>query len=477
MNYKMIRYIIGWVLIFEALFMGVPLVTAVIYSESAFGAFITAILICLLCGALMIIKKPSNTTLYSREGYIIVALSWIALSVFGAIPFYLSGATESWIDALFETVSGFTTTGASVIANVEALPRAILIWRSFSQWIGGMGVLVFIMAFVSLSGGQNMHIMKAESPGPSVSKLVPRVKNTASILYAIYITLTVIQLAVLLLAGMDVFDAINTAFATAGTGGFAVRNDGMSSYSPTIQIIITVFMLLFSLSFNSYYLILHKKIKEAFNTEVRFFLIAVTASIVIMAVNISGMFSTPGEAIRQSAFAAASVVSTTGFSAADFNVWPELSRTILVVLMFMGACAGSTGGGIKASRIIILLKYMKNRLHLLVHPKRVQKITLDSHLVEDDVVQNVLLFAVCYVALFAVSFIILSLENYGGITNATAVVTAISNVGPGLGRVGPTQNFGFLSTTSKLVLAFDMLAGRLELFPILLLFMPSTWKK
>lgn len=477
MNYKMIRYIIGWVLIFEALFMLVPIATAVIYSENAVWSFALSVLICLLFGILMVLKKPSNTTLYAREGYIIVALSWIGLSVFGAVPFYASGVVTSWIDALFETVSGFTTTGASVIADIEALPKSIIIWRSFSQWVGGMGVLVFIMAFVSLSGGQNMLIMKAESPGPSVSKLVPRVKNTASILYAIYLILTVIQFITLLIAGMSVFEAVNTAFATAGTGGFPVKNDSMSSYSSAIQTIVIVFMLLFSLNFNAYYLLWHRKIKEAFNTEICFFLITVVVAVAVMAINIRGMFATTGEAVKQSAFAAIAVASTTGFVATDFNLWPGLSRTILVLLTFMGACAGSTSGGIKASRIVILLKSMKNRLKLLIHPRRVQKITMDSHPLENDVVQNVHLFMACYIVLFVASFVVLSLENYDGVTSFTAVASAISNVGPGFELVGPTRNFAFFSVPSKLVLIFDMLAGRLELFPMLLLILPSTWKK
>ena len=477
MNYRMIKNIIGWILIFEAIFMTVPLVTAIIYSESAVWAFVISILICAFIGGIMILGKPHDTTLYSREGYVIVALSWITLSIFGALPFYISGSVPSLTDALFETVSGFTTTGASVISDVEALPKALLMWRSFSHWVGGMGVLVFIMAFVSLSGGQNMHIMKAESPGPSVSKLVPRVKNTATILYAIYFFLTLTEFIILLFAGMSVFDAVNTAFATAGTGGFGIKNDSMASYSSTTQIIVTVFMLLFSLNFNFYYLLMHKKAKEAFNCEIRVFFATVFIAVTVMTLNIRGMFPTLSEAARQSAFAAASVVSTTGFAVADFNLWPELSRTILVLLMFMGACAGSTGGGIKASRIIILLKSMRNRLSQLIHPKRVQKIMMDSHSVEDDVVQTVYVFMICYIALFVVSFIMLSLDNYDAVTNFTAVTSAINNIGPGLELVGPTQNFAFFSTSSKFVLMFDMLAGRLELFPMLLLFSASTWKK
>ncbi len=477
MNYKMIKNILGWILIFEAIFMAVPLITAIIYSESAVISFIVSILICAAVGGLLIMNRPADTTLYSRDGYVIAAASWIALSIFGAFPFYISGAIPSYIDALFETVSGFTTTGASILTEIESLPKSILIWRSFTHWVGGMGVLVFIMAFVSLSGGQNMHIMKAESPGPSVSKLVPRVKNTATILYSLYFILTLTEFFVLLFAGMSVFEALNASFATAGTGGFGIKNDSINSYSSAIQIAITIFMLLFSINFNSYYLLLHRKPKEAFNTEVRVFAAIVISAIAIISLNVYHLFPSVQDAVKHSAFTVASIISTTGFATVDFNLWPELSRTILVLLMFIGACAGSTGGGMKVSRIIILVKSMKNSLNSLIHPKRVQKISIDSHPVDSEVVQNVYAFTVCYIIIFVVSFVVIAFDNHDLITNFTAVASTMNNIGPGLALVGPTQNFAFFSIPSKLVLIFDMLAGRLEVFPMLILFSRAVWKK
>lgn len=477
MNYKMIKNILGWILIFEAIFMAVPLITAIIYSESAVISFIVSILICAAVGGLLIMNRPADTTLYSRDGYVIAAASWIALSIFGAFPFYISGAIPSYIDALFETVSGFTTTGASILTEIESLPKSILIWRSFTHWVGGMGVLVFIMAFVSLSGGQNMHIMKAESPGPSVNKLVPRVKNTATILYSLYFILTLTEFFVLLFAGMSVFEALNASFATAGTGGFGIKNDSINSYSSAIQIAITIFMLLFSINFNSYYLLLHRKPKEAFNTEVRVFAAIVISAIAIISLNVYHLFPSVQDAVKHSAFTVASIISTTGFATVDFNLWPELSRTILVLLMFIGACAGSTGGGMKVSRIIILVKSMKNSLNSLIHPKRVQKISIDSHPVDSEVVQNVYAFTVCYIIIFVVSFVVIAFDNHDLITNFTAVASTMNNIGPGLELVGPTQNFAFFSIPSKLVLIFDMLAGRLEVFPMLILFSRAVWKK
>lgn len=477
MNYRMIANIMGWILIFESLFMAVPLITAVCCGEKEFWYFLITAAFCLLTGWLMILKKPVHKELYSREGNVIAALSWILLSIFGAIPFYISGAIPSYLDALFETVSGFTTTGASILSDVESMPRSILMWRSFTHWVGGMGVLVFIMAFLPLSGAQNMYIMKAESPGPSVSKLVPRVKSTALLLYKIYFVLTLAEFVVLLICGMSVFDALNTAFATAGTGGFGVYNDSMGSFSPAVQIVVTVFMILFAINFNSYFFLISGKIREAFNTEVCVFLIIVAAASGIITVNISGLFASMGEALRHSAFAVASLISTTGFGTVDFNLWPELSRTVLVLVMFIGACAGSTGGGIKVSRILILFKSMHKELLAIVHPKQIKKIKLDSHPIEHEVVRGVNVFMVAYLMIFVISLVMISFDNHDLITNFTAVAAAINNIGPGLELVGPTSNFAFFSAPAKVVLIFDMLAGRLELFPMLLLLTPSTWKR
>ncbi|MCM1524868.1 MAG: TrkH family potassium uptake protein [Ruminococcus sp.] len=477
MNFKMIRNILGWMLIFEALFMLVPIFTAAFYGEKEIFPFLASAAVCLLCGAASTVKKPENKALYSREGYVIVSLSWIMLSLFGALPFYLSGAIPSFADALFESASGFTTTGATILSAVEDLPRSILMWRSFTHWVGGMGVLVFVMAFIPLSGGQNMHIMKAESTGPSVSKLVPRVKTTALILYSIYFVLTFLEFILLLFGGMSVFEALNTAFSTAGTGGFGFRNDSMGSFSPYIQIVVTVFMLMFSVNFGSYYLAITGRLKEAVNTELLVFLSVVTVSSAVITFNVRGMFGTLSEAVRNVVFTVSSIMSSTGFSTADFDLWPELSRTIIVMLMFIGACAGSTGGGIKVSRIIILFKSMAKELEVMIHSKQVKKIKLDSHFIEHETVRSVNVYIICYILIFAISLIFVSFENHDLITNFTSVTTCINNMGPGLALTGPTQNFGFFSVPTKMVLIFDMIAGRLELFPMLLLFSPATWKK
>ncbi len=479
MNYRMISYTLGYLLIFEAGFMLVPLITAAVYAEGkAALCFGISIVICCLVGCfLAFLRRPLHKRLYSREGYIIVALSWILLSLFGALPFWFSREIPSFIDALFETASGFTTTGASILTNVEGLSKSMIMWRSFTHWVGGMGVLVFIMAFLPLSGGQNMHIMKAESPGPSVSKLVPKVKTTALILYSIYFVLTLVEFVLLLFGGMTTFEALNTAFATAGTGGFGIYNNSLGGFSPYIQIVVTVFMLLFSVNFNSYFLILIRKFKDAFNTEVILFFSVVALSTFVITLNIFPLYNSLGDSVRHSAFAVASVISTTGFSTEDFNLWPELSRTILVLIMFIGACAGSTGGGIKVSRIIILFKNMGKELLVMVHPNQVKKITIDNRPVEREVVRSVNVYMVAYLMLYVVSVILISFDNHDLITNFTAVCATVNNIGPGLGLVGPTANYAFFSGLSKGVLIFDMLAGRLELFPMLLLFVPATWKK
>lgn len=477
MNYRMIANILGWLMIFESIFLAVPLITAVIYWESTFWVFLGTALFCLAAGLLITRKKPENTTLYSREGFVIVSLSWILLSFFGAMPFLLTGVIPSFVDALFEAVSGFSTTGATVINDVEIMPRSILMWRSFTHWVGGMGVLVFIMAFLPLSGGQNMHIMKAESPGPSVGKLVPHVKTTALLLYSIYFVLTFSMFIALLIGGLDAFEALNTAFATGGTGGMGVRNTSMGEYAPHVQIIVTVFMVLFAINFNSYFFIIHAKFKEAFTTEVITFLVIAASSATIIAFNINGIYNNMGESARHASFTVASIMSTTGFSTEDFNLWPELSRSLIVMLMFVGGCAGSTSGGIKISRILILFKSMKKELELLVHPKQIKKIKVDGHPIEHEVVRSINVYMVGYVLVFAVSMVILSFDNMDLITNFTAVASAINNVGPGLELAGPASNFSIFSEPVKIVLIFDMLAGRLELFPILLLFSPATWKK
>ena len=477
MNGKMIRNILGWLLIFECGFMLVPTVTALVYREREVWAFLVTMLLCGAIGALFVWRKPKDSVLYAREGFVIVSLSWILLSLFGAIPFCISGTIPNYLDALFETVSGFTTTGASILTEVEPLPRCMLMWRSFTHWVGGMGVLVFIMAFVPLSGGQNMHIMKAESPGPSVSKLVPRVKTTALILYSIYIVLTLVMFVLLLFGDMSVFEALCTALGTAGTGGFGVLNDSMASYSPYIQWVVTVFMLLFSVNFSCYYLLLLGRIKDVFSAELRTFIAVVGTVMLVVTLNTRSLFDSLGEAIRHVAFTVASLISTTGFATENFDAWPELSRTLLVLIMFIGACAGSTGGGLKVSRLMILFRGAFNEIGNLIHPRRVKRVMVDGHPIDSEVVRATNVYMMWYVLLFTVSVILISFDDHDLITNFTAVTATINNIGPGLNLVGPTGNFAFFSIPSKLVLIFDMLAGRLELFPMLVLFAPQTWRR
>lgn len=483
MNYKMIRYTLGWILTVEAVFMLIPLITAAIVWESAFFGFLAAAAICLGAGLLLKGKKPKDTTLYAKEGFVIAALSWIVMSLFGALPFLFTGVLTNPIDAFFETVSGFTTTGSTIFTAVEWLPRSILIWRSFTHWIGGMGVLVFVMAFLPLAGGQNMHIMKAESPGPEVSKFVPKVKETALILYGIYLALSVVCFVAYLCSGFDFFEALCNTFSTAGTGGFGIRNDSYASMTPLQQWLAIVFMLLFSINFNSYYLIIKGKLRDAFNSEVRAFGIIVLLATTIISVNIClhtdeiMQFETVGEGIRQAAFYVASLISTTGFATLDYNLWPTLSQCTLMLVMFIGACAGSTGGGFKVSRVLILSKGIKNEINKKIHPRQVRRVTIDKRPLDSDVVRSVNAFLAAYVMIFLVSSMLLSIDAKNDFSaSLTAVLTALSNVGPGLGAVGPVNNFAHLTNLSKLVLSFDMLAGRLELFPMLILLSPSTYK-
>ncbi len=485
MNYSIIKRTLGWILLFEAIFFLIPLITAIVYWESAFFSFLATMLICGALGWACIRKKPKNNDIYAKEGFVIVSLSWIVLSVFGALPFFFSGTIPNFVDALFETVSGFTTTGATIIptgAEIEALPRSILMWRSFTHWIGGMGVLVFIIAFLPLSGARNMHIMKAESPGPVVSKLAPKVRSTAFILYAIYALMTLIQFILLLCGDMPVFDALTTAFGTAGTGGFAVKGDSIAGYSSYIQIVVTVFMLLFSVNFNAYYALGRGRWKEIFIEEVRTFFLIVFVAISVITLNVYFTESVHynysfTETLKHVSFSVASIISTTGFTTENFDLWPQLAKTVLVLSMFVGACASSTGGGIKVSRIMILTKSAGNELHRMLHPKQIKKVTLDKKAVDDEVVRSVNAYLMIYALVFLVSLLIVSLDGASLTTNFTAVTATINNIGPGLEAVGPAGNFEFFSWWAKIVLIFDMLAGRLELFPMLLLFAPATWRK
>lgn len=492
MNFRIIKRTLGWILFFEAVFFLIPILTAIVYQEQEGWWFLVSALVCCACGGLCFIGKAKSDSIYAKEGYVIVALSWIVLSLFGALPFWLSGAIPSYIDALFETVSGFTTTGATIMPSgeaVENMAKSLLMWRSFTHWIGGMGVLVFIMAFLPLSGARNMHLMKAESPGPVVGKLVPKVKQTAKILYLIYGGLTVVQFIFLIAGGMPLFDAINTSFATAGTGGFAIKADGFNGYSPYLQIVVTVFMLVFSINFNSYYVLLKGRWKEALTAEVKAFLIIVAAAIGLITLNVclTGTITSVGDALRHAAFSVASIISTTGFATENFDMWPMFSQGILILLMFVGACAGSTGGGMKVSRFVLLGKSASNEIGKMLHPKQVKHVTVDGKVVEPEVVRTIVGYVIAYAVIFVLSFLVISLDlanldysytqNGQFITGFTSVTTALNNVGPGLGAVGPIGSFANYSWWSKLVFIFDMLAGRLEIFPILILFAPATWRK
>ncbi|CDD42222.1 trk-type K+ transport systems membrane components [Clostridium sp. CAG:299] len=478
MNYAMIAYVIGWILNCEGFLMLLPCLTAVIYQETAGFSFAAAMALCFLFGVPLTVRKPKNMVFYTKEGFVSVSLSWIVLSVMGSLPFLFSGSITNPVDALFETVSGFTTTGASILSDVEALPRCILFWRSFTHWIGGMGVLVFILSLLPLTGGYHMNLMKAESPGPSVEKLVPKIQSTAKILYSIYVAMTILEVLLLLAGNMPLFDALTTTFGTAGTGGFGIKNDSMASYSPYLQNVVTVFMILFGINFNFYFLLLMRKPKKAMkNKEVRCYLAIIAITISIITFNIRGLYPSIMEAFQQAAFQVGSIITTTGFATTDFNTWPQVSRTILVMLMFVGACAGSTGGGIKVSRFVILLKTVNKELHLFLHPKGVRKISMDGKVVEHEVVRSINVFMTAYVLVFAFSILLVGFDNHDLITNFTAVAATLNNIGPGLELVGPSQNFGLFSDPAKCVLIFDMLAGRLELFPLLLLFVKDTWKR
>ena len=477
MNSSIIRYILGNVLKIESFLMLLPCIVAVIYREK-FGVYYLAVaVICMLLAVLMTHRKPKSYVFYLKEGCVITALSWIFLSFFGCLPFLFSREIPSFTDALFETISGFTTTGASILSDVESLSHCALFWRSFTHWIGGMGVLVFLLAIVPMSGGSNINLMRAESPGPSVGKLVPKVKHTARILYGIYLGLTILEIIFLLAGGMPVFDALTTSFGTAGTGGFGIKNDSLMGYSVYLQWVVTVFMVLFGVNFNAYYYILFRNFKKAFSMEeVRYYFLIIFAAIGIIFMDMWDRSVSAFDALTKVAFQVGSIITTTGFSTTDFNLWPQTSKTILVLLMFIGACAGSTGGGIKVSRFVVLFKTIIKELNSYIHPKSVKKIKIDGKPVEHDVVRAINVYFITFMIIFSLSVLAISFEGKDLVTNFTAVAATINNIGPGLELVGPTQNFGVFSVFSKYVLMFDMLAGRLELFPLLILFHPVIWK-
>lgn len=462
----------------EGVLFLIPCLTALIYLETEGFCYLAVALICILIGWIMRRKKPANNVFYLKEGCVTTALSWIFLSFFGCLPFVFTGEIPFLPDALFETISGFTTTGASILSDVETLSHCSIIWRCFTHWIGGMGVLVFLLAIIPMSGGSHINLMRTESPGPSVGKLVPKVKSTAQLLYIIYFTMTAIEFIFLLLGRMPVFDAINTSFGTAGTGGFGIKNDSMASYSPYIKWVVTIFMILFGVNFNAYYLILFKQFKKAIKMEeVKCYFMIILASTLVIFINIVKTYTNVFKAFTDAAFQVGSIITTTGYSTTDFDLWPGTSKTILVMLMFVGACAGSTGGGIKVSRFVIMFKTVVKELRSYIHPKSIQKIKMDDKPVPHEVVRSVNVYGITFITIFAASIFLLSLERKDLITNFTAVATTLNNIGPGLNLVGPTRNFDLFSPFAKFVLMFDMLAGRLELFPLLILFHPTIWKE
>lgn len=482
MNYKMILRFISKILMMESIFMIPAYLLSVGYKEDAASkAFLITILFTIVISAVLyMLTKGPKQKFYAKEGLVCVGICWIVLSLVGALPFFLSGSIPNYIDALFEIVSGFTTTGASILPEVESLSHGILYWRSFSHWIGGMGVLVLLLAVSTgneQSKGFTMHILRAESPGPKVGKLVPKMKQTAEILYLLYILFTVLDIFFLLLGRMPVFDAICTAFGTAGTGGFGIKNDSIAGYSPYIQNVCTVFMLLFGINFSCYYLLLLRHFKSVFkDQELRLYIASVLVSIGMITWNLRGFYGSFGETLRHAAFQVASIVTTTGFATTDFDLWPAFSKGILLCLMLVGACAGSTGGGFKMGRLLLILKGLRRSVRQIVHPGKVEVVRVNGRPVDEKVMDNTNAYLVAYTLIMGLSFLLISLDNFSVLTNISAVIACFNNIGPGLEQVGPACNFGDFSILSKCVLIADMLAGRLEIFPILILFSRTTWK-
>ena len=478
MNYQMIGYVIGRILLTEAVLLVPPMLTAFLYGESVLPFLLPAILLAAV-GLVIGLKRPRKTALYARDGFAVVALAWVLMSAFGALPFVLSGDIPNYIDAFFETVSGFTTTGASILTAVEPLSRGGLFWRSFTHWVGGMGVLVFVMAILPMTDGHGMHLMRAEVPGPSVGKLVSRMSDTAKILYSIYFIMTILLIVLLMAGGMPLFDACIHSFGTAGTGGFSSRNLSVGAYnSAYFDIILGIFMLLFGVNFNLYYFLLVKRFRDVFRSEeLRAYLFIVTASVLAIAANIVHMYGSVGTSLRHAFFQVSSIITTTGYATADFNLWPTFSKGILVVLMFVGACAGSTGGGIKVARIVILTKASFADMRKMLHPNAVTTVRFEEKPLTDRSVRSVYQYIAVYLLVFVASFLLLSLEGFDLVSTFTALAACINNIGPGLEMVGPMGNFSAFSPAAKLLLSFDMLVGRLEIFPMLLLFAPSIWKR
>ncbi|NAS19452.1 TrkH family potassium uptake protein [Clostridium butyricum] len=480
MNYKAVLSILGNVVKYMVALLFVPLLIALYYGEGDAKSFLLTILIGAPIGFILSNIKAEKKAIYAKEGFLIVGFAWIIISAIGALPFVISGAIPSFIDAFFETVSGFTTTGATILTAIEGLPKGILFWRSFTHWIGGMGFLIFMLALIPSLGSNSIHLLKAESPGPSPGKIVPKIKETAKILYLIYFALTLIEGILLMCAGMNLYDAVIHAMGTAGTGGFSNMNASIAAFnSPAIEWIITIFMLIFGINFALYFQILKGNFKGFFkNEELRYYLLIIVSAFILITVNIISLNG--GDiilSIRQSAFQVSSIVTSTGFATVDVNFWPTLSKLIIVMLMFVGAMAGSTGGGIKTVRIVIMLKAIKREINKIIHPKRVNSVKIDGKTVDEDIIHGVFLFIGAYIIISLIAIFIISFDNFDVVTTVTSVITTMSNIGPGLEVVGPAGNFAAFSPLSKLVLSFCMLAGRLEIYPMLIMFSPSIWRK
>lgn len=486
MNYKMMCRFFSWVCLLQTVFLIPPIIISLVdhTNPSLLGFAVTALISLVLYIVFKVLSQNKFEALYAKEGFVCVSASWMLLSFVGCLPFVISGAIPHFIDALFEIVSGFTTTGASVLSDVESLPRAILYWRSFSHWVGGMGVLVFLLAITpgeKKTQGFTMHLFRAESPGPEVGKLVPKMRQTALFLYVTYIVLTVLNFVFLVIGDMDVFEAVCTALGTAGTGGFGIKNDSLASYSPYIQYVTTAFMLLFGINFSCYYLLILGQVKSVLrDEELRFYSLVLVSSIAFITLQIfftARLYPTFEETFRHASFQVASIISTTGYSTADFDLWPSASKAVLLFLMFTGACAGSTCGGIKLARVLLLFKSLRRNIHRMLHPQQVQVVRVNGKPIDERVVGNTNAYLSAYLIIFFVSFFLISLDGFSITTNFSAIIACFNNIGPGFEGVGPTQNFGGFGVISKIVLIFDMLAGRLELFPMLLTFSRSVWKR
>ena len=480
MNHKTVFNVVGKIILVEALLLSLPAVMSLIYREDCFWAFLTVIALSVLIGSLLTwIPKAKDAVIYAKEGFVIVSLAWISMSLIGALPFFLTGEIPNYIDAFFETVSGFTTTGASILTDVESMSRGLLFWRSETHWVGGMGVLVFVMALIPNLSERSIHVLRAEVPGPTVGKLVPRIKDTAKILYSIYIVLTALEIVLLLCGGMPLFDSVVHAFGTAGTGGFGVKADSIAGYSPYLQWVVTIFMLLFGVNFNLYYLILIRRFRSVFKSEELWVYIGiVVTAVVLVGINIWPLYQNVAEVLRLSAFQVSSILTTTGFSTANFNLWPPFSKAILVVLMMIGACAGSTAGGLKVARVVLMFKQLRNELQRLLHPRAIKTVSFEGKRADTLTLNGVNIYFSVYMILLVLVMLLLSLDSGMSFeADVTAAIACFNNIGPGMAEVGPLGSYAGYSDLSTFVLSLAMLLGRLEIFPLLLFLSPSTWSK